>query len=152
MVISQGLGQGEGWGSVRATKDADLAPVQNVPVPDLQALWPQLQAWASELGFSQIGVADVDLQAAEPGMTAWLAAGFQGDMAYMAAHGLKRARPADLLPGTLRVITARMDYLPASAAPASTGDWQALVFDRLADPQQAVVSLYAQGRDYHKVL
>ena len=152
MVISQGLGQGEGWGSARATNDAGLAPVQNVPVPDLQALWPQLQAWASELGFSQIGVADVDLQAAEPGMTAWLAAGFQGDMAYMAAHGLKRARPADLLPGTLRVITARMDYLPASAAPASTGDWQTLAFDRLADPQQAVVSLYAQGRDYHKVL
>jgi len=70
----------------------------------------------------------------------------------MAAHGLKRARPADLLPGTLRVITARMDYLPASAPPASAGDWQTLVFDRLADPQQAVVSLYAQGRDYHKVL
>ena len=152
MVISQGLGQGEGWGSARATNDAGLAPVQKVAVPDLQALWPQLQAWASELGFSQIGVADVDLQAAEPGMTAWLAAGFQGDMAYMAAHGLKRARPADLLPGTLRVITARMDYLPASAAPASTGDWQALAFDRLADPQQAVVSLYARGRDYHKVL
>ena len=152
MVISQGLGQGEGWGSAPATNDAGLAPVQKVAVPDLQALWPQLQAWASELGFSQIGVADVDLQAAEPGMTAWLAAGFQGDMAYMAAHGLKRARPADLLPGTLRVITARMDYLPASAAPASAGDWQTLAFDRLADPQQAVVSLYARGRDYHKVL
>jgi len=102
------------------------------------------------LGFLQIGVADVDLQAAEPGMLAWLAAGFHGDMAYMSAHGLKRARPAELLPGTLRVITARMDYLPA--APAATDGWQARVFDRLADPQQAVVSLYAQGRDYHKVL
>ena len=117
---------------------------------ELSALWPQVQAWAAELGFSQIGVADVDLQAAEPGMLAWLAAGFHGDMAYMSAHGLKRARPAELLPGTLRVITARMDYLPAALA--ATDGWQARVFDRLADPQQAVVSLYAQGRDYHKVL
>ncbi|WP_423228637.1 tRNA epoxyqueuosine(34) reductase QueG [Pseudaquabacterium inlustre] len=107
-----------------------------------------MQAWAAELGFSQIGVADVDLASAEPGLLAWLAAGCHGEMAYMASHGLKRARPAELVPGTLRVITARMDYLPA-AAPA---DWQAIAFDRLAQPRQASVSLYAHGRDYHKVL
>ena len=125
----------------------------------LAAWWPQVQAWAQALGFSQIGVADVDLAAAEPGLQAWLAAGFHGGMGYMAAHGLKRARPADLVPGTLRVITARMDYLPrtapaggsVSAADAASG-WQAVAFDRLADPQRAAVSLYAQGRDYHKVL
>ena len=115
---------------------------------DVQALWRQLQGWAGALGFSQIGVADVDLADAEPGLLAWLAAGMHGRMAYMAAHGLKRARPAELVPGTLRVITARLDYLPRDTPEG----WQALAFDRLANPQQAVVSVYAQGRDYHKVL
>ena len=104
--------------------------------------------WAQALGFSQIGVADVDLSAAEPGLLAWLAAGFHGRMDYMARHGLKRARPAELVPGTLRVITARMDYLPSATPPG----WQAMAFDRLARPEQAVLSLYAQGRDYHKVM
>jgi epoxyqueuosine reductase len=114
----------------------------------LQALLPQLQGWATALGFSQIGVADVDLHGAEPGLLAWLEAGFHGGMGYMAAHGLKRARPAELVPGTLRVITARLDYLP-TALPEG---WRAMSFDRLAQPKQATVSLYAQGRDYHKVL
>jgi epoxyqueuosine reductase len=104
--------------------------------------------WARELGFSQIGVSGVDLSAAEPGLQAWLAEGFHGDMAYMAAHGLKRARPAELVPGTVSVITARMDYLPTATPP----DWQAIEFVRLARPQEGVVSLYARGRDYHKVL
>lgn len=104
--------------------------------------------WARDLGFSQIGVARVDLSAAEPGLLAWLSAGFHGTMDYMAAHGLKRARPAELVPGTVSVITARMDYLPVSAS----GDWRAYETARLADPTQAVISLYARGRDYHKVL
>jgi len=104
--------------------------------------------WARELGFSQIGVSGVDLSAAEPGLQAWLAEGFHGDMAYMAAHGLKRARPAELVPGTVSVITARMDYLPRT----TPEDWQAIEFARLARPQEGVVSLYARGRDYHKVL
>src|SRR6478609_9588314 len=67
--------------------------------------------WGRELGFSQIGVAGVDLSDAEAGLLQWLSNGFHGAMAYMEAHGLKRARPADLVPGTLSVITARMDYL-----------------------------------------
>ena len=150
MGISQGLDQGRGSAVARPVEVEDPALDKCGSPHELSALWPQVQAWAAELGFSQIGVADVDLQAAEPGMLAWLAAGFHGDMAYMSAHGLKRARPAELLPGTLRVITARMDYLPAALT--ATDGWQARVFDRLADPQQAVVSLYAQGRDYHKVL
>jgi len=100
------------------------------------------------LGFSQIGVADIDLSAAEAGLLAWLQAGFHGDMGYMAAHGLRRARPAELVPGTVRVITARMDYLPRDA-PA---DWPAVERARLLEPGQAVVSIYARGRDYHKVL
>ncbi|MDF1486485.1 tRNA epoxyqueuosine(34) reductase QueG [Ramlibacter sp. H39-3-26] len=107
-----------------------------------------IQQWARELGFSQIGVAGVDLSSAEPGLRAWLAQGFHGGMQYMAAHGLKRARPAELVPGTLSVITARMDYLPA----ATPEGWQGIELARLHRPREAVVSLYARGRDYHKVL
>ncbi len=108
----------------------------------------QIQVWARELGFSQIGVAPVDLSSAEAGLTAWLAQGFHGDMAYMASHGLKRARPAELVPGTASVITARMDYLPRS----TPDGWQALEFARLQRPGEGIVSVYARGRDYHKVL
>lgn len=109
---------------------------------------PRLREWASALGFSQIGVAGVDLSAAEPGLSQWLLNGFHGAMDYMAAHGLKRARPAELVPGTLRVITARMDYLPRTTPEG----WQAVEWQRLDDPAQAALSIYARGRDYHKVL
>jgi len=78
----------------------------------------------------------------------WLRNGFHGSMGYMAAHGLKRARPAELVPGTVSVITARMDYLPRDTG----DDWQAVEWQRLATPAQAGVSMYARGRDYHKVL
>jgi len=108
----------------------------------------RLHDWASALGFSQIGIAEVDLGDAEAGLRAWLEAGFHGSMGYMAAHGMKRARPAELIPGTVRVITARMDYLPAARGP----HWRAEETARLARPGEAVVSLYARGRDYHKVL
>ncbi|MBC7603541.1 MAG: tRNA epoxyqueuosine(34) reductase QueG [Ramlibacter sp.] len=107
-----------------------------------------MREWARELGFSQIGVAGVDLSSAEAGLLAWLSNGFHGDMAYMQAHGLKRARPAELVPGTVSVITARMDYLSR----ATPGDWQTVEFDRLERPHEGIVSLYARGRDYHKVL
>jgi epoxyqueuosine reductase len=107
-----------------------------------------IQAWARELGFSQIGVTGVDLTAAEPGLQAWLACGYHGSMHYMERHGLKRARPQQLVPGTVSVITARMDYLPRD----TPADWAALEWQRLQDPAQGVVSVYARGRDYHKVL
>jgi len=107
-----------------------------------------VQTWARELGFSQIGVTGVDLTNAEPGLQAWLAAGFHGGMDYMAAHGLKRARPAELVPGTVSVISACMDYLPMH----TQGDWVAQETARATRPGEAVVSLYARGRDYHKVL
>ena len=77
---------------------------------DAAALLAKLREWAAAAGFSQIGVADVDLSHAEAGLMEWLNNGFHGSMAYMARHGLKRARPAELVPGTVRVITARLDY------------------------------------------
>ena len=112
----------------------------------------QIQAWGQELAFSQIGVTGVDLSAAEPGLNAWLQAGFHGDMGYMASHGLKRARPAELVPGTVSVITARMDYLPRNTPIDAPPGWHAIEFDRLQRPGEAIVSVYARGRDYHKVL
>lgn len=115
---------------------------------DGQRLVQQLQGWAHELGFSQIGIGGVDLSQAEPGLLAWLSAGHHGGMAYMAAHGLKRARPAELVPGTLSVISVRMDYLPRGTLEG----WQAVEWQGLRQPLQAQVSLYARGRDYHKVL
>ena len=113
-----------------------------------EALLVQLHEWATALGFSQIGVADVDLSSAEPGLLAWLNNGFHGSMGYMAAHGVKRARPAELVPGTVRVITARMDYLPRD----TPDDWQAVEWQHIRSPHEAGVSMYARGRDYHKVL
>ncbi|MCB2018360.1 MAG: tRNA epoxyqueuosine(34) reductase QueG, partial [Hydrogenophaga sp.] len=115
---------------------------------DAAQLRVQVQAWGRELGFSQIGVAGVDLSGAEPGLLAWLSAGCHGGMDYMARHGLKRARPAELVPGTLSVITARMDYLPRD----TPDDWQERELARLQRPGEAIVSVYARGRDYHKVL
>jgi epoxyqueuosine reductase len=111
-------------------------------------LLSKIRQWATELGFSQIGVAPVDLSTAEPGLQAWLNNGFHGDMAYMASHGMRRARPAELVPGTVSVITARMDYLPRGTQEG----WQSIEFERLNRPSEATVSIYARGRDYHKVL
>ena len=121
------------------------APAQSL---DAAHVLQALRAKGAELGFSQIGVADVDLSSAEPGLLSWLQKGFHGEMHYMAQHGLKRARPAELVPGTVRVITARMNYLP-NAMPQG---WQAVEWDRLQRPAEAVVSMYARGRDYHKVM
>ena len=90
----------------------------------------------------------VDLGVAESGLRDWLAQGFHGSMHYMQRHGARRARPAELVPGTLSVITARMDYLPRATEPG----WQAVEWQRLGDSRQAAVSIYARGRDYHKVL
>ena len=114
----------------------------------LSSLAAAIKAWGRELGFAEVRIADIDLAAAEPGLQAWLDAGMHGEMDYMAAHGMKRARPAELVPGTVRVITARMDYLP----PSHDADWRTRERSRLQDPQAAVISVYARGRDYHKVL
>ncbi|MEW9582099.1 tRNA epoxyqueuosine(34) reductase QueG [Paraburkholderia sp. DGU8] len=129
----------------------------------LDALALNIKSWGRELGFGAIGISDTDLSTAEAPLAAWLEAGCHGEMDYMAKHGMKRARPAELVAGTLRVITARIAYLPSqtlhgAAAESTTGngplarDWRTAEQARLADPSAAVVSIYARGRDYHKVM
>ena len=105
-----------------------------------------LRRWAEALGFASLGVADVDLSDAEPGLRAWLDAGCHGEMDYMARHGMARARPAELVPGTVSAIMVGFDYAPADP------DWIAQAWQTLSDPERASVSRYALGRDYHKVV
>ena len=109
----------------------------------LAELAARIKAWGRELGFQQLGVCEPDLAEHEARLEEWLAQGFHGSMGYMERHGRRRSRPAELVPGTLRVISARMDYLPAAARPAT---------ELLDEPATALVSRYALGRDYHKVL
>jgi len=125
---------------------AGVAPATSAPASS--ELVASIRTWAHELGFARIGVADVDVRTASERLQAWLAEGRHGAMHYMQRHAGLRADPAQLLPGTCRVISARMDYLPRDA-PA---DWAQREWQRLADPGAAVVSVYARGRDYHKVL
>ena len=109
---------------------------------DYALLARAVKAWGIELGFQAVGIADIDLAAAEGRLAEWLAAGFHGEMDYMARYDLKRARPAELRPGTLRVISARMNYLPQAAE-----GWSVI-----GTPGKAYIARYATGRDYHKVL
>lgn len=117
---------------------------------NLLALALRIKMWGRELGFSEVRITDIDLAHAEAGLQAWLDKGFHGEMAYMAAHGMKRARPAELVPGTVRVITVCMPYLPASAPSGSA--WRDKEETRQHQPAAANISIYARGRDYHKVL
>ena len=107
---------------------------------DGNALKERICGWGRELGFAAVGVSGIELGAAETGLMNWLAAGYHGEMDYMAAHGTKRSRPAELIPGTRSIISCRMDYLPKTGPPVS------------ADFSQAVISRYALGRDYHKLM
>jgi epoxyqueuosine reductase len=109
---------------------------------DWALLAATIKAWGRELGFGALGVADVDLGAAERRLAEWIERGYHGAMDYMARHGARRARPRELVPGTLRVICARVDYWPEAADAERV----------LADAGRAYVSRYALGRDYHKVL
>jgi epoxyqueuosine reductase len=113
------------------------------PAYDFAALGTRIGAWGRELGFESIGISDVDLATEEVQLMNWLAAGRHGEMDYMARHGTNRSRPAALVTGTVRVITARLNYWPANAAPPR---------EVLADSRRAYVARYALGRDYHKVL
>jgi epoxyqueuosine reductase len=113
---------------------------------DFTSLLDRIKTQASRLGFAQIGVSDVDLSEAEPRLLEWLNKGFHGEMHYMQAHGVKRTRPNELVPGTVRVISARMNYAPSSEG------WLDSELQRANDASAAVVSIYARGRDYHKVM
>ncbi|MGE9551250.1 tRNA epoxyqueuosine(34) reductase QueG [Erwinia amylovora] len=109
---------------------------------DLHQLALDIKQWGQDLGFQQVGICDTDLSQEEPRLQEWLDKQYHGEMDWMARHGMMRARPHELLPGTLRVISVRMNYLPAKAAFATT----------LKNARLGYVSRYALGRDYHKVL
>jgi len=112
-------------------------------IVDYVALAAKIRAWAHELGFQAVGITDTDLATAEKGLQDWLALGLNGELDYMAKHGLKRTRPADLVSGTLRIISLRMNYLPANSCDGR---------QVLNNPERAFISRYSLGRDYHKVL
>lgn len=111
--------------------------------PDLEALAQRIKRWGRELGFQQLGIAGVALPEDELRLLAWLEAGRHGEMDYMQRHGTRRSRPDELVPGTLRVISARMDYWPGDAQAAK---------ELLRGTERAYIARYALGRDYHKVL
>ena len=119
------------------------SPAPPASIPDPRAFMADLRRWSRELGFARLGVAHIDLARDEAHFLDWLRAGFNGEMGYMARHGVKRSRPAELLPGTVSCISVRMDYWPQDAA-----DAQAV----LADRSVAYISRYALGRDYHKLM
>ena len=106
------------------------------------ALLQQIQQWAAELGFQQVGITDVDLGEHEAYLQKWLDAGYHGSMDYMARHGSKRSRPQELVPGTSRVLSLRMDYLPDATQAEEV----------LASTQKGYISRYTLGRDYHKLI
>jgi len=110
---------------------------------DITDLQRRIAGWAAELGFQQSGVSGIDLREDESRLQAWLQQQYHGTMEYMQRHGTRRSRPAELVPGTLSVISVRMDYLPAEKRPPR---------ERLDEPGHAYVSRYALGRDYHKLL
>jgi epoxyqueuosine reductase len=110
---------------------------------DYSALARDIKSWGRALGFQQVGIADTALDKHETHLLNWLAANRHGEMDYMAQHGTRRTRPAELVPGTLRVISVRMDYLPGTATPAD---------ELLHSPELGMISRYALGRDYHKVV
>ncbi len=114
-----------------------------MPGPDGAALAAAIKEWGTALGFQQIGITGIDLAADEARLQAWLALQYHGEMDWLATHGTRRSRPAALVPDTLSVVCARLDYLPETQEDAAR---------QLADPEGAYISRYAVGRDYHKVL
>ncbi len=110
---------------------------------DWVALAARIREWAHELGFQAVGISNTDLTVAESGLFGWLSQGWHGEMDYMAKHGTKRSRPEELVRGTLRVISLRMNYFPPNARES----WEVL-----AEGERAYISRYALGRDYHKVM
>ena len=118
------------------TNSPNIAPI------NYQELAEKIKIWGQELGFAQVGISDIDLSAHEPAFLTWLDNNYHGNMDYMARHGLMRARPNELEAGTIRVISARMNYLPADAKFAKL----------LKAKDHAYISRYALCRDYHKMM
>jgi epoxyqueuosine reductase len=122
----------------------------------LQALATRIKTWGRELGFRALGICDLDVVDAAARLSAWLAQGRHGDMAYLARHVELRAEPQRLVPGACRAIVARLDYRPAGeegdGGDGGDEDWIAREWRRIGGGDAAVVSIYARGRDYHKVL
>ncbi|EEF81354.1 tRNA epoxyqueuosine(34) reductase QueG [Methylophaga thiooxydans] len=116
---------------------------ENYTDTDGQKLLSRMQRWARSLGFQAMGVSDIDLRDAEAKLQDWLAKGFHGEMGFMAKHGSMRTHPEQLVEGTIRVISLRMDYWPGEAAEP----WKVL-----DDGNRAFISRYALGRDYHKLM
>ena len=110
---------------------------------EMRSLAREIRAWSAELGLQAVGIGSIELAPHDAHFRRWLAAGHHGDMDYMARHGERRWRPDLLVPGTVRVISVRMDYWPAQGAAA---------IDQLERPDRAYVARYALGRDYHKLL
>lgn len=102
----------------------------------------KIKNWGLELGFQQVGITDTDLSTYEDRFLDWLQKGFHGEMDYMSKHGLKRSRPALLIPETIRIISVRMDYLPPDTS----------LIEVLQNPSKAYISRYALGRDYHRLM
>ncbi len=109
---------------------------------DYIELAAKIKQWGKEFGFADVGITDIDLREHEAQLQRWLDNGYHGEMSYMAAHGMKRARPAELVPGTQRIISVKMNYLPPEASFAKA----------LGNKETAYISRYALGRDYHKVI
>lgn len=120
-----------------------MSTLRSITKPDRQNLAKQIIQWGQALGFQQIGITDIDLTRAESDFQRWLDKKFHGEMHYMLSHGRKRSRPEELVPGTLTVISARMNYLPEPIEYSQR---------LLEKPEKAYISRYALGRDYHKML
>ena len=122
---------------------APHSSVQQLDSDQLAELAHKIKQWGMQLGFQQVGIADIDLSEAEGHLNAWLKAGFHGEMGYMERHGSKRTHPDELVPDTVKVISVRMDYLPEN---------RVSMRDHLENPLAAYISRYALGRDYHKLM
>ena len=126
-----------------SSNTADAVSVRTLSADQLAALATRIKRWAEELGFQQAGISDTRLGAHESRLQDWLDKKFHGSMGYMERHGSKRSNPGQLVAGTVRVISTRMNYLKEEAMPVS---------DLLDQPEKALISRYALGRDYHKVI
>lgn len=125
-----------------ATVPPSSSRTASLSAAELASLADDIKAWGDELGFQQVGITDTQLEDHEAHLNDWLDKGYHGEMGFMTKHGTKRTRPAELEPGTIRVISVRMDYLPADMESVAV----------LNQPERAYVSRYALGRDYHKLM